>query len=154
MTERSAFVVVGLVERYHNQNVAGIPAQWRRFVPHLGRIPGQAGHTTYGVCFNFDGKGNMDHLCGVEVSGDAVIPPGLSSLRIEGQKYAVFFHREHISTMANTWRAIFREWGPSSGYEFVDAPQFEVYGENFNPQTGNGGVEIWIPIRAAGKPVS
>jgi len=28
-----------------------------------------------------------------------------------------------------------------------DGPNFERYGENFDSQTGDGGVELWIPIR-------
>ncbi len=28
----------------------------------------------------------------------------------------------------------------------TDAPNFERYGESFDPRSGTGGVEIWIPI--------
>jgi predicted transcriptional regulator YdeE len=28
------------------------------------------------------------------------------------------------------------------------APDFECYGESFDPQKGTGGVEIWIPVNA------
>lgn len=30
----------------------------------------------------------------------------------------------------------------------ADAPLFERYGENFDGQSGMGGVELWIPIEA------
>jgi AraC family transcriptional regulator len=30
----------------------------------------------------------------------------------------------------------------------VNAPNFERYAEDFDPNTGMGGVEIWIPIEA------
>lgn len=36
---------------------------------------------------------------------------------------------------------------PTSGYERADAPDFELYGENFDSVTGNGGLEIWIPVK-------
>jgi AraC family transcriptional regulator len=29
----------------------------------------------------------------------------------------------------------------------VDAPNFERYDEKFDPATGNGGLEIWVPVR-------
>jgi len=144
--DRSSFLVTGLTERYSYPKIEGIPAQWHRFVPHLGKIPGQAGWTTYGVCFNFDGKGNMDYMCGVEVSDASYPPPGLTQLCIAEQRYAVFCHRDHISKIGGTWEAIFSRWIPASGHKVVQAPQFEVYGKDFNPQTGNGGVNIWIPI--------
>jgi AraC family transcriptional regulator len=34
-----------------------------------------------------------------------------------------------------------------SEYQVVDAPDFERYGESFNPATGMGGFEIWVPIK-------
>jgi AraC family transcriptional regulator len=37
---------------------------------------------------------------------------------------------------------------PESGYEAVDAPYFEYYGEEFDGRTGMGGFQIWIPIKA------
>jgi predicted transcriptional regulator YdeE len=36
---------------------------------------------------------------------------------------------------------------PASAYERVDAPNFERYDEAFDPKTGAGEVEIWIPVR-------
>jgi len=30
----------------------------------------------------------------------------------------------------------------------ADAPTFERYDETFDPLTGNGGFEIWVPIKA------
>jgi AraC family transcriptional regulator len=143
---RQSFLVTGLTERYNFPKVEGIPAQWQRFAPHIGKIPGQVGWTTYGVCFNFDDKGHMYYMCGVEASDGSDAPSGLSQLRIAEQRYAVFSHREHISKIGRTWDAIFSRWAPTSGHKVAQAPQFEVYGKDFNPQTGNGLVEIWIPI--------
>jgi AraC family transcriptional regulator len=30
----------------------------------------------------------------------------------------------------------------------ADAPMFERYDETFDPRTGLGGVELWVPIKA------
>jgi AraC family transcriptional regulator len=67
--------------------------------------------------------------------------------RIAAQKYAVFSHREHISTIRSTLNTIWNKWLPESGLEVVDAPDFERYGEGFDTRTGVGGLEIWIPIK-------
>lgn len=144
--DRGTFLIVGMSERYNNHKIEGIPAQWQRFAPHIGKIPGQAGWTAYGVCCNFDGAGNMDYICGVEVSDSAVTPEGLTKLQVDAQTYAVFRHDEHISKIGRTWEAIFKQGLPMSGHKPLPAPQLEVYGPNFNPQTGMGGVEIWIPV--------
>lgn len=145
--KRKAFLLAGLSERYSNETSSGIPAQWQRFVPYIGHIPGQVGHTTYGACYNSDDAGTVDYLCGVEVSDFSLLPSDLSRLRIPEQRYAVFTHREHISRIRSTWHTIFNQWLPASGYTIADAPDFELYSEDFDPHTGTGVVEIWIPIK-------
>ncbi len=140
-------LIGGLSERYSSETSAAIPAQWQRFSPHLGHIPGQVGRTAYGVLCNGDDAGNTEYICGVEVSDFSRLPSELSRLRIPEQKYAVFFHRDHISMIRRTWFTILNKWLPESELEASDGPEFELYGENFDPVTGKGGVEIWIPIK-------
>ncbi len=143
---RNAFLIAGTTARYNNQRVEGIPAQWQKFMPYIGKVPGQVGTTSYGVCFNFDDAGNMDYMCGVEVPEGTALPPELGLLAIPEHRWAVFVHRDHISKIKATWRAIFGQWMPASGYKPARGPQLEAYVGNFNPQTGHGEVEIWIPI--------
>ena len=125
-----------------------MPAQWQRFLPSFGHIPGQFGHVAYGVRSNFDEQGNFDYLCGVEVPDFSRLPSETSRLRIPAQRYAVFSHREHISTIRRTWHTIWTRWLPESGHEPLDAPDFERYGENFDSRAGIGDVEIWIPLKS------
>jgi AraC family transcriptional regulator len=145
--DRGSFLLAGLTGRYHHDHHEGIPAQWQRFGPqHMGKIPGQLGWTSYGVCFNFDGTGNFDYMCAVEVGEALPLPPPLTHLPVAPQHYAVFTHRDHISKIGPTWDAIYNEWPKESGRTLIEAPQFESYSEDFNPQTGTGIVEIWIPV--------
>jgi len=141
-------LVAGVGERYDCQSSAGIPAQWQRFLPHFGRIPGQVGKLAYGVCCNGDDAGNFDYIAGVQVTDFAQLPREWSRVRIAPQRYAVFTHPGHISTIRATWSSIWNEWLPTSGQERADAPDFECYGETFDPLSGNGGLEIWIPVKA------
>jgi len=147
LVQGKTLLIAGLSERYTSETSANIPAQWQRFVPHLGRIPGQAGRTTYGVLCNSDDAGNTEYICGVEVSDFARVPKELSRLRIPEHKYAVFSIRGHISTIRRAWYTIWNQWLPTSGHQVAEAPEFERYGEEFNPATGAGGFEIWVPIR-------
>lgn len=143
-----AMLIAGLGERYSGESSKNIPTQWQRFGPHIGKIPHQAGKITYGVCCNPDGKGNFDYICGVEVSEFAGLPKDFTQLRLTAQRYAVFAHRGHISTLRNTMMAIWNQWAPESKHKVADAPNFEHYGPEFDPRTGNGGLEIWIPIKS------
>ena len=140
-------LVAGIGERYSCESGAAIPGQWQRFHQSVDHIPGRIGKVAYGVCCNGDDSGNFDYIAGVEVSDFSDLPREFSSIRIPVQKYAVFTHRDHISTIRRTINTIWNHWLPASGLKAADAPSFERYDENFDPLTGNGGLEIWIPVR-------
>ncbi len=139
--------IAGLKARYNDQTRMKIPAQWERFVPQLGKVPGQVGTTSYGVCLNSDNKCEFDYLTGVEVSGTANLPGEFSQVKIPAQRYAVFAHDGHVSSIANTIDAIWKKWLPASGHQAAETPSFERYDERFDPRTGLGGMEIWVSIR-------
>jgi AraC family transcriptional regulator len=140
-------LIAGISERYSCESSAGIPGQWQRFHQSVDNIPGRIGQVAYGVCCNGDDAGNFDYIAGVEVSDFSDLPREFAGVRIPGQKYAVFTHRDHISTIRRTINTIWNHWLPASGLKVADAPNFERYDENFEPLTGNGGLEIWVPVR-------
>jgi AraC family transcriptional regulator len=143
-----AMLVAGIGERCtHENGGAGIPNQWQRFHQKVGDIPDRVGQVAYGVCCNGDDSGNVDYIAGVEVSDFSDLPREFSRVRIPEQRYAVFSHRDHIATIRRTINTIWNHWLPVSGVKAADAPSFERYDENFDPLTGNGGLEIWIPVK-------
>lgn len=146
MEDGGALLIAGLGEHFAFENLAGLPALWQRFVPHIGSVPGQIGWTTYGVCYNTDEADGFDYIAGVQVADDAALPADFARLRLTPQRYAVFTHSQHISTVRGTFMAIFNDWLPKSGYQSADAAVFERYDQRFDPRTGNGGFEIWVPI--------
>lgn len=89
----------------------------------------------------------FDYLTAVEVSRPTAPPKGFSALELPQRQYAVFTHAEHIASVRKTFAAIWDHWLPASGFSAVEAPFFELYGANFDPLTGNGGLELWIPIQ-------
>ena len=143
-----AMLVAGVGERCtHENGGAGIPNQWQRFHQKVGDIPDRVGQVAYGVCCNGDDSGNFDYIAGVEVSDFSDLPREFSRVRIPEQRYAVFTHRDHISSIRRTVNTIWNHWLPASGLNAADAPSFERYDENFDPLTGNGGLEIWVPVK-------
>ena len=147
VVKSDALLIFGLAERYVKSN-AGIPSQWDRFVPYLGTIPEQIGQVTYGVICNTDEAGSIDYICGVQVREFPDRPAEFTRLRIPPQTYAVFEHRDHVSSMQSTWQAIWNDGLPAAGRKATDGPAFERYDERFDGRTGLGGFEIWIPIEA------
>jgi AraC family transcriptional regulator len=148
-TRRKPLLIAGLAQRMSEATRAAIPALWQRFAPHIGQILGQVGGDSYGVIFNADDQGNVDYVCGVEVGGFSCLPDDFARLRIAPARYAVFLHRGHIAGIHSTFQAIFDGALPRAGLHLADAPFFERYGERFDPETGLGGVEIWMPVESA-----
>jgi AraC family transcriptional regulator len=146
MADCQALLIAGLGDRYRFENLAGIPSLWQRFHEHLGHVPGQVGRIAYGVCYNTDDAG-FDYIAGVEVADFDSLPKDFARVRISEQRYAVFTHGEHVSTVRGTFMAIFNDWLPKSGHRMADAPVFERYDERFDARTGTGGFEIWVPVK-------
>lgn len=141
-----AFLIFGLGER-HKESNAAVPSQWDRFVPYLGNIANQVGTDTFGVICNTDEAGTIEYICGVQVSEFPTEPRELSRLRVPPHTYAVFEHKDHVSTIAETWKQIWNHGLTDAGLQPVDGPSFERYGATFDGRTGNGGFEVWIPVK-------
>ena len=140
--------IAGLDQRFAFDNTSAIPGLWARFGPHIGKVPGQIGHVTYGLCYEMDGAA-FQYLAGVEVADASNLPSGFTSIQVPAQRYAVFSHRDHVSKLSETMGAILEQWLPKSGHEAVgSAVMFERYGDTFDPNTGKGDVEVWAPIKS------
>lgn len=148
IVDRPAFLVAGMSERHTPETMEEIALLWRRFMAHIGNVRGKVGDATYGICFNSDLRGNFDYLAGVEVQGAAHLPSQLTSLAIARQRYAVFTHRGHISAISRSWAEIFGRLLSDAGLLPAGAPAFERYDQRFDPSSGSGEVEIWVPLKS------
>ncbi len=124
-----------------------IPRQWDDFLK-LGKLPGRVGPTAYGAIAGGDTKTQtMEYMTAVEVQSFDAAPKDLGRMRVPAARYAVFLHAGNVRTIQETWRQIFSAWLPSSGMQSNETPDFEVYGEQFDGATGEGGVEIWVGVK-------
>ena len=136
------------IRRHHAYASAGetITAQWREF-EELARIPAQIGTVAYGVmCGGSPESQQFEYMCAVEVSSFDDLPADLGRMRVPEAFYAVFEHAGIVSTVQDTWNAIWKTWLPESGFGPANSPDFERYGEHFDSTTGEGGLEIFFPI--------
>src|SRR5437899_5899947 len=141
--EGGAKVIAGFRERYKG-NMDGVTAQWQRFAPHVGKIPGETSLCAYGLCFDTSNPlQNFEYMTGVEVASAAEVPAQYSVLTIPAQRYAVFFHRGHISGLRETLELIGSKVLPESGLKVAQPPAgapdfFEYYTSAFDPNTLSG----------------
>jgi len=147
ITTRDAFLIFGLNQRYKAGGNAGIPSQWNRFGPYIGHVANEVPDVTFGVVHNIDANNDFDYLCGVEVTAFPSDPPEFTRLQVPAGTYAVFEHRDHIASIQATFTAIWERGLSEAGVEAADAPLFERYDKRFDPRTGLGGLEIWVPIK-------
>lgn len=137
------------LRRWHSFQLAGkdIPGQWEEFNA-LRPLPGEIGKASYGaVCASRENQ--FEYMCAVEVTSFDGLPDNIGRMRVPEQRYAVFVHSGHISSIRDTWDAIWSQWLPNSGCQPANTPDFELYDDRYDIQSGNGIVEIWFPVRNA-----
>jgi predicted transcriptional regulator YdeE len=140
-------LVAGLNASYDKDTRVKIPQQWQRLAPYMGRVPGQVGHDTYGVCHASGADCRFEYLAGVAVSSADRLPEGFTTIKVDARRYAVFTHPGHVSSLPATIDTIWAKWAPDCDLPVArEAPCLERYTPKFNPGTGMGGMEVWIPL--------
>jgi AraC family transcriptional regulator len=140
--------IAGLLSYFTSGSLDKIPALWKQLVSS-GKVPGRTSLVDFGVVFpRPDG---CEYLAGFEVRESAMLPQDFSCIEIPANEYAVFSHDGHVSTLRNTFESVFRQWLPNSGFEIAataggEPYLLERYGEQFDPVTGTGEIEIWVPV--------
>ena len=142
-----ALMIAGFGRRFTAQTIMAIPALWQEFVPFLGKVPGQMGTFSYGLCCHPDGHGGFEYIAGVQVDSLEGLPQDFRCLSLAPQHYAVFEHHGHLSGLSETFERIWQDWLPLSGFKAADAPEFERYAQDYDAQSSAGVVEIWLPLK-------
>lgn len=132
--------LIGRKARFTPETRPKIPALWESTIEETGTR--MFGRETFGVCSNFDGDAH-DYMVAFDDDGEA---DGLDRMTLPAGRYAVFEHQGHISSISETWAAIFDQWMPNADEEVTDGPEFEFYAKDFDPN-GEGRVSIWIPVK-------
>lgn len=143
---KPAFTVVGM--RYQGRNQHNEIAQmWDVFNPRIGEIADICG-PAYGVCITLADapEGEFEYIAGMEVNAADQIPAGMVSRSVPEQTYAVFPCT--LRTLHQAYDYAYHTWLPQSGYQVGGDIDFELYGEEFDPEdAANSTLYIYIPIK-------
>lgn len=149
--ERDAFAVVGMRGSFMKDDTDEIPALWERVQNRWDDLIPIMTDAGIGACVaDRSNAGTFDYIAGVATEIDADPPEGMEKLVIAPQTYAVFTHKisqPNINVdIKPTISHIFGTWFPNSGYSLARSPDFEYYGERFDPQTMTGEIDFYVPV--------
>ncbi|MDX1928643.1 MAG: GyrI-like domain-containing protein [Pirellulaceae bacterium] len=145
-TDAPATTLAGLNQTYTMETRIAIPQQWARFVPMADRLSSSQGKPFYGVSWNTQPDCSFDYLTGFEVADSDDLPAEFTTLSLAAGRYAIFAHTGHVSALPKTIDTIWTKWVPECGLKIAQAPCLERYTSEFDPVTGMGGMEIWLPL--------
>jgi AraC family transcriptional regulator len=151
MEEKESFRIVGISAPLHREiekNFEVVPQMWQRaavegVVPQLASIMNNQPMGVLGVsaCCDISGE-EWKYYIGV--STDAAVPDGMEEYVVPAFNWAIF-SGEGVCPQAiqELEQRIVTEWLPTSGYEYADGPDIEVY---ITPDPTNAQFEVWIPV--------
>ncbi|MCX4324351.1 MAG: AraC family transcriptional regulator [Lachnospiraceae bacterium] len=142
---KGAFRIVGVsvpLDKDIEKNFAVIPQKWQEISMDgtlqklIGMMdtPGVLGVST---CNNVE---TWRYYIAVATSRDQ---DGLEEYIVPAATWAVFSGAGTNQSIQELERRIVTEWLPTSGYEYGNAPDIEVY---LNPDPQNAQYEVWIPV--------
>jgi AraC family transcriptional regulator len=146
ITTHPPFTVIGLLYRGKNENNE-IPQLWEAFFPdRAAEIQHKVNPcVAYGVMDHADPEtGEFDYVACYEVSDASDIPDGMVCWHIPAQTYAVF--KGALPKIMEMYEFAFRQWLPTSDYRQADGPEFELYGEDFNPSEDKFDLYLYVPV--------
>lgn len=148
---KEAFKIVGVKEHLNMSNeecFARVPVFWQETIQSgiLPSILGLINREPYGllgVSTSIDGK-DLDYY--IAAATDKETPEELEEYSVPACTWAVF---ECVGAMPHAiqelQKRIVTEWLPTSGYEYANAPDIEVYFEG-NQQAPDYKCEVWFPV--------
>lgn len=149
--QKEAFKIVGVKQHYTiniEENFADVPMFWQKTVQSgiIQTICSYADREPYGLlgvstCMN--GK-DFDYYIAAATNKET--PPEFVEYTVPECTWAIFECVGAMPTaLQNLQGRIVSEWLPTSGFEYADAPDIEVYFEG-NQKADDYKCEVWLPI--------
>ena len=146
--KKDVFRIVGLsqpLSKDVEENFKVIPPMWGKAamdgsLEKLAAIMNRAPMGILGVsaCGN-----NDDWRYFIAVSSTAPCTGAFEEYTIPAATWAIFYGEGTSLSIQELGKRIVTEWLPSSGYEYTNAPEIEVY---LNPDPANAKYEVWVPV--------
>ena len=148
--DREPLLLAGLIKTFALKDIAAIPSLWPQFDEVQDIIVDKTpGPRFFGASLAFSEEKGCDYMAALEVTDLKSQPKDVQTATIPPATYAIFAQPGHITLIRPTIMSIWQDWLPGSGYVAAEAPLIEYYPPEFDGMTGNGGFEIWLPVKKA-----
>lgn len=149
--KKEAFKIIGVKKHYSasiEQCFASVPIFWQEtiqngIIPKLCLLNNKEPYGVIGLSTCMDSR-NFDYF--IAVTSDKACPADMEEYIVPQCTWAVF---ECVGAMPdamqNLQKRIVAEWLPSSGYEYANAPDIEIYFEG-EQTSADYKCEAWLPI--------
>ncbi len=147
--EKASFRIIGVsqpLDKEIENNFMVVPQMWQKaatdgtlnkIIPLMNQQP--MGVLGVSVC---NDKEEWKYF--IAVSSSSEIDNSLEEFVVPGCTWAIFSGTGTNRSIQELQQRVVTEWLPTSGYEFADAPDVEVY---LNSDPDNAQYEVWLPIR-------
>lgn len=151
IVEKESFRIVGVKEHYEvslEEGFQKVPLFWAKtaqsgIIPKMCTLMHKEPFGVLGVSTFIDGKA-FDYY--IAVATDKALPEGMADYIIPKSTWAIF---ECVGAMPaaiqSLQKRIVTEWLPTSGYEYANAPDIELYFDG-DQTKDDYKCEVWLPI--------
>ena len=149
--KKEAFRIVGVKRHYEfnvEQNFAEVPMFWKEtaesgIIPQICSLMNKEPFGVLGISSCMNGQ-DFDYF--IAVASDNEVPDGMCEYNVPECTWAIFESVGPLpETLQNLQKCIVTEWLPTSGYEYANAPDIEVYTEG-DQRSEDYRCETWLPI--------
>lgn len=149
--KKSAFRIVGAKKhmKYNvDENFAAVPQFWGEVMQSglFGLIAQMSNKEPYGVLGVSSSTNEEDLDYYIATATDQAVGEGMEDFEVPEATWAIF---ECIGPMPaaiqNLQKQVITDWLPTSGYEYANAPDIEVYPAG-DPSAADYRSQVWLPV--------
>lgn len=126
------------------------PMLWRRFMMRRNEIFNRISNQLFSLQIypeNFTPDQSFTKYALAEVSNFENVPEEFEKFELESGKYLVFNYQGKAENGPEIFRYIFQNFIPKNQLEVDNRPHFEIFGDDYNPNSDSAEEEIWIPVK-------
>jgi AraC family transcriptional regulator len=148
VVEKEAFRIVGVSQPLHKeleQNFMIVPNMWQQAAADgtIGRLAAMMNSQPMGLLGVSVCNDEEEWRYYIAVASSMPAGQGFEEYYVPASTWAVFPGSGTNISLQELEQRVIREWLPTSGYEYANAPDIEVY---LNADPANAQYEVWVPV--------